>query len=175
MHSVRPECCKVHDLPAVEPENDRKAALRTGMDNAHSAHGLHADRRGPWEMRSRAISSVETRPLGASPPGRPSDGCSRAAILIVDNEEDVRTELATYLDRYGCAVETAADLPSALRTLARREFDVVFADVGVAGMSDAALLKQVRERHPDAAVVFITAHATVAQAVHAIRAGASDY
>ncbi len=126
-------------------------------------------------MQPRAIPWIETPACDAGLRGRPSDGRSRAAVLIVDDEADVRTQLAASLDRYGCAVETAVDLPTALRSLALRAFDVVFADVRVAGMDDVALLKQVRERRPDAAVVPMTAHATVPQAVHAMQAGACDY
>jgi NtrC-family two-component system response regulator AlgB len=126
-------------------------------------------------MWPRAIPSVVTAARGAAVPGGSLDGCSRAPVLIVDDEADVRTELATHLERSGCTVETAMDLPSALRALALQAFDVVFVDVRVAGIGDVGLLEQMRERRPDAAVVLMTVHATVPQAVHAIQAGACDY
>src|SRR5206468_3614598 len=59
--------------------------------------------------------------------------------------------------------------------LGRSEFDVVFSDVRMAGMDGLALLHEIRRRRPEAVVVLMTAYATVAQAVEAMRAGAYDY
>lgn len=101
-------------------------------------------------------------------------GRARAAILIVDDDDAVRMELATYIRRQACTVETATDISAALHTFARAEFDAVFADVQVAG-GDDALLAQMREVRRGTALVLMTAHATVAEAVHAMQAGAYDY
>src|SRR5438105_1352461 len=98
-----------------------------------------------------------------------------ATILIVDDEKNIRTHLATYVGRLGHAAETAADAAGALGALERQSVDVVLSDVRMAGMDGLALLREIRRRRPEAVVVLMTAYATVPQAVEAMRAGAYDY
>lgn len=98
-----------------------------------------------------------------------------ATILIVDDEKNIRTHLATYVRSLGHTAEIAADAATALAAVARHEFDVVFSDVRMAGMDGLTLLREIRQRRPQTVVVLMTAYATVAQAVEAMRAGAYDY
>src|SRR5439155_625360 len=98
-----------------------------------------------------------------------------ASILIVDDEKNIRSHLTTYVRGLGHTAEATADAPAALAALGRSEFDVVFSDVRMAGMDGLALLHEIRRRRPEAVVVLMTAYATVAQAVEAVRAGAYDY
>src|SRR4030095_3386674 len=109
-------------------------------------------------MRPRAVSpAVEAVPRDVLFRAFPVRGRTRAATLIVDADDAVRTELATYICRQGCAVKTATDLPTALDAFARAEFDVVFADVRVAG-DDGTLLAQMRQIRPGTAPALREAH-----------------
>jgi NtrC-family two-component system response regulator AlgB len=98
-----------------------------------------------------------------------------ATVLIVDDEKNIRTHLATYVGSLGHAVETAEGATAALALAEQHPFDVVVSDVRLAGMDGLALLRELRRRHADSVVVLMTAYATVPQAVEAIRAGAYDY
>ena len=98
-----------------------------------------------------------------------------AAILVVDDEKNIRTHLSTYLGSLGHRVETADDGAQALALLGRLAPDVVFSDVRMAGMDGMELLREVRRRRPEAVVVLMTAYATIAGAVEAMREGAYDY
>jgi formate hydrogenlyase transcriptional activator len=98
-----------------------------------------------------------------------------ASILIVDDERNIRTHLATFVRRLGHTAETAADAAAALAALDRQHVDLVFSDVRMAGMDGLALLREIRRRRPEVVVVLMTAYATVSQAVEAMRAGAYDY
>jgi two-component system, NtrC family, response regulator AlgB len=98
-----------------------------------------------------------------------------ANILIVDDEKNIRNHLATYVAGLGHSAETAADAVAALAALQQRAADIVFTDVRMAGMDGLALLRELRQRRPETAVVLMTAYATVPQAVEAMRAGAYDY
>jgi two-component system, NtrC family, response regulator AlgB len=98
-----------------------------------------------------------------------------ATILIVDDEKNIRTHLATYVRGLGHVAETADDAADALRVLDRTAADLVLSDVRMAGMDGLALLREIRRRLPEAVVVLMTAYATVEQAVEAMRAGAYDY
>jgi DNA-binding NtrC family response regulator len=98
-----------------------------------------------------------------------------ASILIVDDERRIRTHLTSYVRSLGYAVESAADGTEALAALGRRSFDVVISDVRMAGTDGIALLRETKRLAPDTTVILMTAYATVAQAVEAMRAGAYDY
>jgi NtrC-family two-component system response regulator AlgB len=98
-----------------------------------------------------------------------------ASILIVDDEKNIRSMLASFVQARGHRVETAADGAAALETLRRGSYDLVFSDVRMAGLDGLALLREIRGRWPEVVVVLMTAYATVAQAVEAMRAGAYDY
>jgi DNA-binding NtrC family response regulator len=98
-----------------------------------------------------------------------------ATILIVDDEPNIRNNLATFVRGLGHDVEVAPDGPAALAALERKAADVVVTDVRMAGMDGMALLQEIRRRRPESVVVVMTAYATVAGAVEAMRAGAYDY
>lgn len=98
-----------------------------------------------------------------------------ATILVVDDEKNIRTHLATYLRGLGHTVETAADAPAALALLDSLEPEIVLSDVRMTGMDGLALLREIHRRRPEAVVVLMTAYGTVPEAVEAMRAGAYDY
>jgi NtrC-family two-component system response regulator AlgB len=98
-----------------------------------------------------------------------------ATVLIVDDEKNIRSHLATYVRGLGHRAETAADGAEALAVLERLDVDVVLSDVRMAGMDGVELLREMRRRRPDAVVVLMTAYATVRGAVEAMREGAYDY
>ena len=98
-----------------------------------------------------------------------------ADLLIVDDESNIRSHFASYVRTLGHGTELAASAEEALAALARRPFDIVFTDVRMAGMDGLALLKEIKRRAPETVVVLMTAYATVADAVEAMRAGAYDY
>jgi DNA-binding NtrC family response regulator len=98
-----------------------------------------------------------------------------ATVLIVDDEKNIRSHLATYLRGLGHRTETAEDAATALRLLDRVEPDVVFSDVRMPGMDGVELMREMRRRRPEAIVVLMTAYATVRGAVEAMREGAYDY
>jgi two-component system, NtrC family, response regulator AlgB len=98
-----------------------------------------------------------------------------ASILVVDDEKNIRSHLATYLTGLGHRVAVAADGVEALRLADAEPFDLVITDVRMAGMDGMALLRELRRRRPDAVVVLMTAYATIPGAVEAMREGAFHY
>jgi NtrC-family two-component system response regulator AlgB len=98
-----------------------------------------------------------------------------ARILVVDDEDKIRTLLAAYLRGQGHHVGTAADGSQALRLLPELKPAVVFTDVRMPGIDGLELLREIRHRMPQAIVVLITAYATIRGAVEAMRDGAYDY
>jgi two-component system response regulator AtoC len=98
-----------------------------------------------------------------------------ARLLVVDDDQKIRSHLATYLRSLGHAVEPAADGVEALRIAGSEPVEIVLSDLRMAGMDGMALLRELRRRRPDAAVILMTAYATVPGAVEAMREGAFHY
>jgi two-component system response regulator FlrC len=98
-----------------------------------------------------------------------------ARVLVVDDEEGVRSFLAEALDGEGYEVVAAASGHEAVALLDRQGFDVVVTDLKMPGLDGLALLAKVRAEMPETQVILLTAHATVHTAVHALKAGAFDY
>lgn len=99
-----------------------------------------------------------------------------ARLLIVDDEKNIRQSLATFLDSCGHQVKTAESGREALATLSRQgNFDLVLSDYRMAEMNGLELLTEIKRRYPDTVVILMTAYATVANAVAAMKAGAYDY
>lgn len=95
-------------------------------------------------------------------------------ILVVDDEEPIRSLFAAYLDEtYSCA--TASDAQSALELMAREQFALVLSDMQMPGLSGTELLRKIVERYPDTAVVIISGVDRTQRVIDAIRVGASDY
>ncbi|MDB5473995.1 MAG: sigma-54-dependent Fis family transcriptional regulator [Devosia sp.] len=96
-------------------------------------------------------------------------------VLIVDDEEIVRTALEQWLRLSGFAPCVANDADQALAMLDKSRPDVVLTDVRMPGLSGLDLLRSVRERSLSTEVILITGHGDVPMAVDAMRAGAFDF
>ncbi|HEX8189228.1 MAG TPA: ATP-binding protein [Pyrinomonadaceae bacterium] len=92
----------------------------------------------------------DTGPLLAERP----DGGLR--ILVVDDEDYVRELLADILEREGCEVSLAGEGREALQLFDSAEYDAVFTDVGLPGMSGWEVARAVRERDGHVALAVIT-------------------
>jgi DNA-binding NtrC family response regulator len=96
-------------------------------------------------------------------------------VLIVDDEERMAAVVAMALGRAGYDCETCNSGAEALAALERRRADVVVTDWKMPEMDGIELLRRLRERDPSLPVILVTAFASVASAVAAMREGAFDY
>src|SRR5205085_3532476 len=92
----------------------------------------------------------------AAPQAAPSRDAGSLRILVVDDEDYVRELLSDILEREGCEVTLAAEGREALQLYEAGEFDAVFTDVGLPGMSGWELARAVRERDSEVALAVIT-------------------
>ena len=95
--------------------------------------------------------------------------------LVVDDEPHLRRVLVRVMQADGFACDEASTGVEALATLARRPVTLLLSDLHMPEMDGIGLLREVRARYPDVAVVMITAVADVATAVSCLGAGAMDY
>ncbi|HVM94817.1 MAG TPA: sigma-54 dependent transcriptional regulator [Candidatus Acidoferrales bacterium] len=98
-----------------------------------------------------------------------------ARILVVDDEEGIRSFLAEALALDGHAVEQAGDGEEAWQRLARESFDLLVTDLKMPRLDGLELVRRVRAQQPETEVIVLTAHGTVSTAVEAMRLGAFDY
>src|SRR4029077_11300240 len=99
-----------------------------------------------------------------------SDRC----ILIVDDESAVRGLFASFLsENYEC--ETAASADEALAVLATKTFALVISDMMMPGRNGVELLREVKTRYPETAVIMISGVDRPQRVRDALRIGASDY
>ena len=91
-------------------------------------------------------------------------------ILIVDDEANIGLSLRLILEREGHAVSVCGT--AAEGRLQAGRADVYLLDVRLPDGSGVDVLRAIRDLHPDAPVVMISGHATIADAVEATRAGA---
>jgi len=97
------------------------------------------------------------------------------SILIVDDEPAVRLALQVNLSRHGLQVHVASNAKEAAEILRAEPFDLVLTDVRMPGASGLELVQKIHDAWPEMAVIVMTGQGSVADAVEAIRAGASDY
>ena len=97
----------------------------------------------------------------------------RLRVLCVDDEPDILTLMARLLERLDLAVTTASGPRAALELFDRERFDLVVTDIQMPGMDGHAFLAEIRERDPQIPVVVATGHASLDNAIRALRDGAS--
>ncbi|MBP7126467.1 sigma-54-dependent Fis family transcriptional regulator [Myxococcota bacterium] len=98
-----------------------------------------------------------------------------AWILVVEDDDPVRSFVADALRGAGHRVDEAGEAEAALDQVRSRDFDVVVTDLRMPGRSGVDLLREVRAMPDPPEVVVLTAHGTVAAAVEAMKAGAFDF
>lgn len=96
-------------------------------------------------------------------------------ILIVDDEPNVRLVFRTALEAPEWRVSTASDGEAALMWLENAAFDLVLLDLQMPGLGGMDVLRRLREEGHEVAVVIITAHGSVPDAVEAMKLGAIDF
>ncbi|UCE03975.1 MAG: sigma-54-dependent Fis family transcriptional regulator [Candidatus Latescibacterota bacterium] len=96
-------------------------------------------------------------------------------ILIVDDEESIRSSLQRLLEYKGYETLSAEDGPRALQLLAEEPVDVVLLDIKMPRMDGIEVLQRIRETYADLSVVMISAHGTIETAVECTKHGAFDF
>jgi DNA-binding response OmpR family regulator len=99
----------------------------------------------------------------------------RTSVLVVDDEDDVRSMLQTTLLRDEYDVVPAISTEDALRKLGVLTFEVVITDLRFPGIDGIHLLREIQRRWPDTITIVLTAYPSLESAVAALRAGAHDY
>ena len=103
-----------------------------------------------------------------------------AVILIIDDNDGVRTALDVLLTIQGYRVIAASNPQDGLRALSLNAVDLVIQDMNfrkeaTTGEEGVVLFRTVRERYPSIPIVLLTAWTHLETAVELVKAGAADY
>ncbi len=103
--------------------------------------------------------------------GTDTNGC----ILLVDDEDQVRTSFANLLRRFGYQVNVARDGNEAKTLADYMKFDVVVLDVCLPDTSGLELIPELKKTNPLMDVIVWTGYSTDYDFIGAVKAGASDW
>ena len=96
-------------------------------------------------------------------------------ILVIEDSADVRRMLRLGLGGHGWEVDTAPDGKTARDRLEQGGYAVVVSDIRLPDVKDLELISFIKSAAPEAKLVVMTAHATVALAKECVRKGAATF
>lgn len=96
-------------------------------------------------------------------------------ILIVDDESAARKLITRILSEEGYQCEEADSAAQVLDRLRSSRTELVILDIKMPGKSGIELLPEIKARHPDTAVIMVTAVVEIPSAVQCMKLGAEDY
>lgn len=96
-------------------------------------------------------------------------------VLIIDDEEKIRTLLSKIITLEGFDVLQAGDIKSGLKKLETADVDAVICDVKLPDGSGVEATKNIKEKYPSVEIILLTAYGNIADGVQAMKNGAFDY
>jgi DNA-binding NtrC family response regulator len=99
----------------------------------------------------------------------------KSSILVVDDEDALRTVLSSELMNEGYDVRTAADGDEAITELGKSPYDLVLLDIKMPRMNGFEVLKFIKEKYGKTKVVMLTGFADLKNAIESKKLGADDF
>ena len=96
-------------------------------------------------------------------------------LLLVDDNSELRSDMANFFARQGHRVEQASGGEQALDLLEQRSYDIVVLDLMMPGLSGLDVLKELQARNVECEVVILTGEGTIESAVEAMKLGACEF
>ena len=99
----------------------------------------------------------------------------KSRILVVDDEEPLRTILSSELVNAGYDVETASDGDEAIAEVQNKKFDLVLLDIRMPRVDGFEVLKFIKKNYPAVRVIMLTGFADLKNAIESKKNGAEDF
>jgi len=96
----------------------------------------------------------------------------KTRILLVDDEENCLRSLKDVFELEHIECATALNSAKALDIITHNDIDIVISDVRMPGISGIDLLKHIKRIKPEIAVIMLTGHGSIHDAVQSIKQGA---
>ncbi len=100
---------------------------------------------------------------------------TKARVLVVDDEPQVRSALRRILNEAGFNVSIVENAEAALDAVATLPFDAVVTDIVMPGMDGIELLAQIRQRDRELPVIVLTGKPTLDSAIAVVKEGGFRY
>ena len=100
---------------------------------------------------------------------------SRAHILVVNDDRNIRKNLTTALEAVGYTVDATSDGEEALAKCSQGAYDIAFVDIQTPKIGGHELIRYIRDLSKAATVVMLSQYGTMAMVVEAMRLGAVDF
>lgn len=97
------------------------------------------------------------------------------SLLVLDDDNALRTRLGRALESRGFEVVTAASIAEAQTALGKRVPAFAVLDMRLEDGNGLKIVEAIRERRDDARIIMLTGYGAIATAVAAVKAGAVDY
>jgi len=104
-----------------------------------------------------------------------NDGTHQDKILIVDDEDNVRSLLLRHLEDEGSECVACPTALDAINEMKKQPFSLVISDVMMPGMSGMEFLRRVKKEAPETAFIMITGLMDINTAIASLRIGACDF
>jgi DNA-binding NtrC family response regulator len=99
----------------------------------------------------------------------------KSSILVVDDEDALRTVLTNELVNEGYEVRNAADGDEAITELQKAEYDLVLLDIKMPRVNGFEVLRFIKDHLPRTRVVMLTGFADLKNAIESKKLGADDF
>jgi DNA-binding response OmpR family regulator len=103
------------------------------------------------------------------------EGCERMRLLVVEDDRLLNNTLCYNLSVSGYAVDSAMTMAEAVRFFETQDYDLIVLDVNLPDGNGFDFCKQIKERRPDTAVIFLTANDMESDMLKGFELGADDY
>jgi DNA-binding NtrC family response regulator len=100
---------------------------------------------------------------------------STGTVLIIDDEEKLRTLLSRIIRLEGFTVLEAENLKQGTKLLEKEDVDVLLSDVKLPDGNGVDFIKDIRSRYPSLETILLTAYGNITDGVKAMKNGAFDY
>ena len=98
-----------------------------------------------------------------------------STLLIIDDEQPIRTSLREILEYEGHSVDEAQDGVDGVIAARKKQYSVIFCDIKMPKMDGLDVLDMLKSKEVDTPVIMISGHGTVETAVQALKKGAFDF
>ena len=99
----------------------------------------------------------------------------KSRVLVVDDEEALRTVLGSELSGEGYEVNTASDGDEAISMVQNKKFDLLLLDIKMPKVDGFEVLKFVKKNFPAIKVIMLTGFADLKNAIESKKLGAEDF
>lgn len=100
---------------------------------------------------------------------------TKETILVVDDDQELRTTIAEILEQESLAAVTAENADRALELLEQSSFSLVLLDMVMPGTDGMTAITLIKKLSPKTRIVVITAYSSIQSAIQAMQLGADDY